>query len=353
MKRVLGLLLAVCFLLVLSGCINPALNIQFNSVSKQVQTSITEINVLISQANTVLNTTNEMNVENNTVIQNLQTQINNMQAMPIQVPQRGADNEEIKAQIESLQKKVQELEQAQKDLQKAIDDIEASKRAREERQQREEDEKRRQEEQRKLDAVKPKHTQTISITDSYGYSFSGTIRMGDWIRASDTAMLNQAWKAVGGTGDFPELRGLYNRLGVRPGIMTGFSNTASAVVFGTIEVQNNSLNHQEFELYTYIKDSARLNLGGIGMVLQDSNGMRYPKLWSNGYRSNGIYEVTNTININAMRYEIPFAVIVPVVFTPNNPRGNPEIDDIIFGFGYGIGQKIGDYYKEFRIGKTW
>lgn len=46
-----------------------------------------------------------------------------------------------------------------------------------------------------------------------GYSWMNTMQIGPWVKASDTEMINNAWKAVGGTGsapaaeDFPSING--------------------------------------------------------------------------------------------------------------------------------------------------
>jgi hypothetical protein len=211
-----------------------------------------------------------------------------------------------------------------------------------------EEEFRRQEEQRKLDAVKPKYTQSDTGKDLYGYSATGTLKIGDWIKASDAEALNLGWRAVGGSGDFPNLSDLRQRLGAVPGILSGFSNRSSAVVFGTVKIQNNTPDYQTMTLYTYRKKLLS-NLGGICMVIQDSNGIRHVPIDSSRMLADDGYMNAFLIDSNTARNEVPFAIILPAVFTPNHPDGDPGID----GFGFHFGPLFYGGEDNIYIEKTW
>lgn len=194
--------------------------------------------------------------------------------------------------------------------------------------QREEEESRRQEEQRRMDAVKPKNTYNLNFTDQYGYYSNYTLEIGSWIKASDTDMLNAAWSAVGGTGSFPSMSDLYQKMSGHFSFAVAFKQQASAVAFGRItRSTNGTFTTGDWSFNAFRYDGRDIDyykfkneLGGFGFFYEGDNGYL-------------ISSPEGKFNIHKSGSSMPFAIVMSQVFTPNHQNGNPNIDKFTMHYG--------------------
>ena len=216
--------------------------------------------------------------------------------------------------------------------------VESSRAAEEKSRLQAEEESRRQEEQRKLDAVKPKNTFFSNTTDRFGYYYNYTLEIGSWIKASDTEMLNAAWRAVGGTGSFPSMSDMYRKMSGYYAEATAFNQRTSAVVFGRLtRSSNGTLNANSWPKVKWNHNTSTdakkriYDLGGCGLFYEGDNGY-----------IGGVSAAPGSL-LSRQGHSMPIAIVFSQVFTPAYPNGYPDIQNVSFRFGE----------EYFTIGKTW
>ena len=81
------------------------------------------------------------------------------------------------------------------------------------------------------------HTLTESWTTTDGFSFTTTVVLSDWIKASDVSGMASTWAAMGGKGSFRWPADDSGRIN-GDGALVGFIAERSAIVFGTYTINN-------------------------------------------------------------------------------------------------------------------
>jgi hypothetical protein len=215
-----------------------------------------------------------------------------------------------------------------------------------------------------LDAiVTPSHTYTLLLTDTNGYQVEATIRLGDWIRGSETDTLQAAWAKVGGQGDMPLTAGKYSA-GSYGGGYNLLDTDAAAYVFGTVSFANRTegFSMENFaggylHLYSSPRTAKSRSTADLGMpaiaVTQYGSTLRSDatEVWGN-----------SSLSLVQPDFQgdswgpVPFVIALDNVFTPNYPEGDPQLDDIYFNVhtdALSIHGFMLEGDTEMRIGKTW
>ena len=168
---------------------------------------------------------------------------------------------------------------------------------------------------------------------SGGYTCKKVLKIGQWVKASDTEAVNEAWRSVGGKNELPSITTYKpNRYATYSG---DFKERTSVYVFGTISVydtteggfsigdSSNVVNvtvGSNIEQYTYDYDG----------LVEYSSGFSYT-------HSNETY-VRNMVSVFPKMDRkswgpVPFAVCVSRTFSPEYPDGNPDVIDSTWFFG--------------------
>jgi len=114
-------------------------------------------------------------------------------------------------------------------------------------------------------AAMASHTLTRATTTKDGFSYTTTVALTDWVKATDAAMTAAAWQAVGGTGDWNrniDASGtVKENTGDHVGEYGGEARLAidqSAVVFAKVTIQNTTAS---FALAAGVAREPRLDVG--------------------------------------------------------------------------------------------
>jgi len=166
--------------------------------------------------------------------------------------------------------------------------------------------------------------------DSNGYKLRTTVRIGGWIKGSDTDKLQQAWKSVGGRNAMPLTSG--RRDG--GGITFNFSQESAAYIFGTVSFANMTPEFPAsnfgnglvmFTLAPRVYNGQTLTFGGwVNYVAPAFGTSVFMVEYSNK---------TDYIRVRADMQSnnwgpVPFVLAIDNVFNPNYPNGNPELDQV-------------------------
>ena len=173
-----------------------------------------------------------------------------------------------------------------------------------------------------------------------------TIEFGPWIKASETELINAAWKNVGGEGD--------PLINMKMGSVD-FQN--GAVFFGHVFIQNippvaHESDYVEVVLRTATKDSNGKLLTNSDIIVA------YPHVatqYSNKTETSQ-FSNTATIAIGDLKKSdpwgpVPFMIWVENVFSPNQPDGKPELKNLYFIYGDDVFKT--DPIKSFQPEMSW
>ena len=168
---------------------------------------------------------------------------------------------------------------------------------------------------------------------SGGYTCKNVLKIGQWVKASDTEAVNEAWRSVGGKNKLPSITTYKpNRNATYSG---DFKERTSVYVFGTISVydtteggfsigdSSNVVNvtvGSNIKQYTYDYDG----------LVEYSSGFTYTH--NNETYVNNMVSVFPKMNRKSWG-PVPFAVCVSRAFSPEYPDGNPDVIDSTWFFG--------------------
>jgi hypothetical protein len=191
-------------------------------------------------------------------------------------------------------------------------------------------------------------THTITVTDGNGNKEKITIRIGKWVKGSETELLDKAWKIVGGTGAMPLVSGKYS-----DAVLTlPFNSTTAVYVFGTVSLENMTPDfsagngHSQVDLQPQIPvDSIFKSQYYINVV----KGRQY----STGAKCDGGTLPLIVADMKSNNWgPCAFVIGVDNIFTPNFPEGIPQLNDVYFFVSSPYFPLIeGD--AKFQIGKSW
>lgn len=168
---------------------------------------------------------------------------------------------------------------------------------------------------------------------SGGYTCKNVLKIGQWVKASDTEAVNEAWRSVGGKNELPSITTYKpNRYATYSG---DFKERTSVYVFGTISVYDTT------EGGFSIGDSSNAVIVTVGSNIKqytyDYDGLVE---YSSGftYTHNNESYVTNMVRVSPKMDRkswgpVPFAVCVSRAFSPEYPDGNPDVIDSTWFFG--------------------
>jgi hypothetical protein len=184
------------------------------------------------------------------------------------------------------------------------------------------------------------NTLQLTQTDPDGYQVEANISTGEWIKASDSDFLANAFTSLGGDTD----SSAYNTLmGYFTDSNENFRTDRSVIAFGTVSFKNITPGFDITEQYPL---DVKLNVRFTGVA----NEMRWSgdsysdgtegKIWivySNGltdaHWTQGQHRISPHMTGNQWG-PIVFAIAVDKVFTPNYPEGNPALDDVAVEFWF-------------------
>lgn len=165
-----------------------------------------------------------------------------------------------------------------------------------------------------------------------GYTYTSTLKIGPWVKASDTETINNIWKKIGGSGNVPDIDNFtLNKWSY--GIH--FSSQTSIMAFGTMSVTDTTQGS-----FSISDTSNQLSLGITSSELTSNltcdsyvgftNGGEY--LHSLNSRSNYIVQMNPKMNSKTWG-TVPFVVCVNEAISPEYPNGKPDAMDAIWNFG--------------------
>ncbi|MDR2976813.1 MAG: hypothetical protein LBV19_05815 [Streptococcaceae bacterium] len=196
---------------------------------------------------------------------------------------------------------------------------------------------------------------TDTLTDSNGYRIAVSVKVGGWIKGTDDANLQAAWKAVGGTGEMPMKTGLYSEVSgnaikdlngyytsrydySRAFNPTGaFSNDSyqnyyinqqtASYIFGNITLSNGSSGYP-------VKEFNNANNGGTNTIAYDldisigSSSFKYETAELTQYPDMSVLESDDTVTFNISNADenwtsgtVPFVYVVYSEYDPASPNG--------------------------------
>ena len=176
---------------------------------------------------------------------------------------------------------------------------------------------------------------TMDGTLGGGYSYTATMKVGPWVRASDTEAVNAAWQAVGGKGSLPDINNFKPN-----GYATYdhfFENGTSVYAFGTMSITDTTQggfsigdSSQSLSVTVASPEIKQSNKVFDGLVQYGGSNFKYTHS-SESYVNNLVHVTPDMKNKNWG--PVPFAVCVAETVTPEYPEGNPKIMDATWVFG--------------------
>lgn len=363
MKRLstIGKMCVLCILclvmvLGLTSCAKDEATKDFNILTGDISQLQDNFSKKIVESETLLSETKAENLADPNLLGQLQSEIDTAKNFSASVPNIASDIDAIKQQIQDmtttkteLQKQFDSLDSAvsaiKESKKKLIAQIDGEKKA------------------KLQEAITPKDTYSITATDANGNKEKITIKIGKWIKGSETELLDKAWGIVGRSGSMP-LTGSYGGDRTRPG--GTFHPKDAAYVFGTVSIENmtpdfsakNFYNGQSLVYLTpkvhfesknmYIGDLVPLESLGFGNVVQ---GRQYSSESSCDLVSDGSNPLVLADMTSNTWGPCAFVIGVEDVFTPNYPEGNPKLNDVYFILSSVALSGEGD--TKFNIEKSW
>lgn len=309
----------------------------FNTAVSNISNKQEDIASKIKDSETLLSQTSSSDVAEANVLTDLQSAIDTAKNYSVDIPQISAKTSDIKKQTQDLANLLATLQSQYDDLTKNYSAVGSSV-------------------QKKIQAaVSEKHTYSYVRQDKNGYKQKVTITIGNWIKGSDTKLLQQAWKNFGGEGDYPVINSYQSNV-YTSGPAVDYAT--SIVIFGTVKVENLST---EFSANKYNNGNSNIAFNIAG--LNKSNSSLYDPVQVIAYESEtkkqsnwgyGSIFITPKIEKNSWG-PVKFYICVQNVFTPNYPDGDPAIDGVYFIASYDD-YSSGKYKNEkltINVNKIW
>ncbi len=309
----------------------------FNSLASNIKQLRVDVLKKITTDETLLSATNKKDLADSKVLDQLQNEIDSTKKLSFDVPSIASDTAAIKLQIQELGTKKGEIQKQLNSLDGVVSAIDASKKKLA-------DQVAAEKEAKLIAAIAPKDSHSITVTDGNGNKEKITIKIGKWVKGSETDLLEKAWKAAGGTGAMP----LTGKFDGNVGSVGGtFQPKNAAYVFGTVMIENLT---PDFDAKNFAGGNNWVYLGHqFGNVprvqcLQYSDGLSCePPVGSTLVRP--------TMTSNTWG-PVSFVIGVQNVFTPNFPEGDPGLTD----GDYNLSSVASNLYGQdglFQIGKSW
>lgn len=164
---------------------------------------------------------------------------------------------------------------------------------------------------------------TTDIKSYDGYTAEGKMKIGSWIKASDTVTVNKIWKAAGGEGEAPDLT-TFNYYSNDANI---FRNDKAAIAFATIEYTNTTNGYDFTEEYPF-QISDRIYCSSQMSTLYHNTIVYF----SNSTKKN---EESFNITMKSNHWgPVVVAIAASNVFGPNfDENGNEDLEDLKICFG--------------------
>ncbi|WP_373481758.1 hypothetical protein [Acetobacterium sp.] len=344
-KRLVGnlkmsILIMMCLIMILSlsACAKVEAKKDFDALSTEISQLQDSISNRIAEGQTLLTDTKTEELADPSLLEALKKEIDSSKADTVNVPTVGTATDEIKQQIEELAGKKEELESRLHSLNSSITAIGDSK-------QKLVEQIAAEKEAKLNEAISPNSTYSIIATDDNGNKEKITVRIGQWLKGSETEMLDKAWQNVGGESTMP-LTGAYEGDEFKNG--GTFHPKEAAYVFGSVTIENLT---PDFSPENFCRGSSGVSLIpeiGTGSVVQ---GREYTSGTSCDIVGGFNYVVNAKMTSNNWG-PVPFVIGVENVFSPNYPDGNPQINEVEFSLNGSISTHTqGD--EKFIVKKSW
>lgn len=305
----------------------------YNSVCSDLSYEQDYLAELISEADEKLKNTSEKDVADTAVLESLSKIL--LEAMDY----KNYSIKTFELGDDKIQSEMTEVEEAYDALSKIVNNLEGATSAVEESIQ----EKIRIEEEKKASLIWPGKAYTWEVKDGNGYVVEVTVKMGSWIKASDTDSLNKAWKKAGGEGDAPDASEFNSGEWANYDF---FRNDSSVMTFATLELSNKTTGYDFTEEYPY--EIWISNFTNLSFPKDSKLGTWQGKIYfgsgpSDMQRGNG--SISSAVMKKNHWGPVTIAFAVANVFGPNyDTNGNPDLDDVAFGLG-GNSVKIPSIWK--------
>lgn len=186
---------------------------------------------------------------------------------------------------------------------------------------------------------------TRAFTSDNGYEIVATIRISDqWIRSTDSALMQGTWEALGGVGTAP------NCGDISKGGEVYEDN--SVLVYGSLSFENVTKN------FDITEGSAQSIIYQLGLdATQDvtyTSGDGIKMYYSDGAKILRNMEEFFPLMESNYWGPVPFACCVTRVFTPNYPEGDPVLDAIVFSYKeFTMRVDDDDYWDSISFRRSW
>ena len=335
----------------------------FNDLVSEINLLQTNISTKAENNKTLLYITKKTDLADPSLLDQSQREIDSAKKVTVDIPHIATDTTTIDQQIKGLTAKVSDLQKQSDALDSALAAIYASK-------QKLADQIAAAKEAKLTEAITPKDTHVITATDMNGNKETITIKIGKWIKGSETATLDKAWKIVGGTDSMP-LTNSYSDPSNYVGGNGPFHPESAAYVFGTVTIQNStpSFSAKNFDngdsyvslFPTYLSPSEKLEKKCPSCSVTNGQGLKTVGLGQGvvcrQYSSGASCDIGVLARADMKQNTwgpLPFIIGIDTVFSPNFPDGNLKLNDVhfILSCNY-IDTTMTVDDLSFQIGKSW
>ena len=192
------------------------------------------------------------------------------------------------------------------------------------------------------------------FTDPNGYKLKATIQIGSWIKGTEIEMLQKAWENVGGRDNMPLTSGTYSVGGSTKATQT---QETAVYAFGKISFEYLTTDFPRDNFAGGHKIGLLSVEGPQGYSIYDNQGLGVV-IAGTQYSDNISYTANSShssfVSPNMEKDEwgsVAFVISVNNVFTPDNPEGDPELDEMTFDMRmYGASA---EQHDRISVSKTW
>ena len=314
---------------------------EFNTVRGDIAKLEQSFAEELAAAQAVLESTRGEELRNPKVLEELRSQVKAAEGATVSIPAIASEAGAVAGQVADLRAQHARLQVQYEDLQAAVDTVATEKTAKM---------------QQVVSAMK---SYSIKAIDGNGNRQKITVRIGSWIKGSDTELVEMGWQGVGGEGEMP-LTGTYSRQSAGLTDAT-FTQKDAAYVFGTMSIENLT---PDFDAENFNGGAAWVSLkllvpfdgaftswrdlswecGEVVQAVQYNDGVDTSVMYGNQLAK---------ANMTSDEWgPVPFVIGVDTVFSPKHRKGDPVLVDTRFVLSSAPFIKVtGD--TEFRIKKTW
>lgn len=270
---------------------------------------------IIPDAEATLENVTESDVANPGLLNELRNILQNADtAMGESVPAMESDAEKIQIQAEAIREKTNTIRNLIYEIDDAILAIQNSQQ----------------------ELIEIQRMERVSAEVAYvgtaqtinGYKAEYTISLTHWIRASDTESLQLAWEGVGGTDSVPSISQFHKYTN------DGFTEASAVIAFGNMSFKNIT---EGFDITADNPVSFVVNVSienKFHPTLQPQLYVKYASS-SNTFRwagYGGVYPNISPLMTSNAWGPVPFMIVLPNAFTPNDPNGVPQLDNFRISF---------------------